>query len=169
MEKNIIIDLCKEKLVTMNGTNPLLIPKVIENFARENPNKIICNEITEELATAIINRDRLKLMVLTYFGGLAHPNIVNLLTKDTKKGDSLLIHFYKEKSFYTCVIKFMYVCDSLIKHEDVKRHFRLCQKHGGIEYGSILAIAKVPESKKISERYLQDNNQEIFIKIAKRI
>ena len=72
MENN-IVDYCKEKLRAINCT-ALLTPVEIENLARKNPN-IICNELTEELATAIIKKDLLSLRVIYEFGGMANTSV----------------------------------------------------------------------------------------------
>jgi len=98
MENN-IVDYCKEKLRAINCT-ALLTPVEIENLARKNPN-IICNELTEELATAIIKKDLLSLRVICEFGSMVNTSISNLLDKVVKKGDSMLIHHYRDKNYFT--------------------------------------------------------------------
>ena len=166
MENN-IVDYCKEKLRAINCT-ALLTPVEIENLARKNPN-IICNELTEELATAIIKKDLLSLRVICEFGSMVNTSISNLLDKVVKKGDLMLIHHYRDKNYFTSVIKLKYICDSLIIYETPKGCIKLYQKYGGVERNNIIAIARIPETKKVARRYVLDNNHSIFLKIASRI
>jgi len=166
MENN-IVDYCKEKLRAINCT-ALLIPAEIENLARKNPN-IICNELTEELATAIIKKDSLLLRAICEFGDMANASVINLLHNVVKKGDPILIHHYRDKNYFTSVIKLKYIYDSLIIYEIPKGFVKLCQRYGGIERNNIVAIAKIPEAKKVAKRYVLDNDHSIFLKIASRI
>lgn len=161
------VEECKEMLKNIDHTT-LIIPKGIQDFVEKYPSTILCNEITEELAKVLIEKDRLKLDVLIYFGGLLNPIIHNFLKKEVDKGDTLLIHHYIDKAYFTSVIKLNYIFDTLIIYKTPIGCIKICIKHGGIEFNNIVAIGKIPTQKKAGLKYIQDNDQKIFLKVAKR-
>ncbi|KKQ35785.1 MAG: hypothetical protein US50_C0005G0021 [Candidatus Nomurabacteria bacterium GW2011_GWB1_37_5] len=178
MENN-IIDLCKKKVVTVfvdgdrggdliiKGMTAVLIPKEIEELAQKNRN-IICNEITKEMATAVMKRDSLMISAMIHLGGGIHPSLSNFLRK-IEKGDILMIHHYRDKSYFTSVVELNYVWEHKIVHESPVGYKKLCDSHGGIEGNNIIAIAKIPANKKVAKRSVFDNDHSIFLNVAKRI
>ena len=157
-----------EKLKKAPSWKAFLIPKEIEDFAQRNPN-IICNELTKEVATAIVNKDLLLFQAMTALGGLINDSVFNLLKNVAKKGDSLLVHHYHSKSYFTSVVKLNYISSDLMIYEPPKGYIKLCEEHSGrIELSNIIAVAKIPETKKIAARYLLDNDQSIFLQIARK-
>lgn len=164
-----IISTCKEKLKEIGHTT-LLIPTKIEDFMKKNPNNIIlCNEITERIASLILQHDFAMLKALSFLSAISHPDVSHLLNNHVKKGDHLLVHHYYQKNYYTSVIVVMYTFDGAIIFQSPRNFIRFSKKFGNIEFNNIVAVAKIPKTKLVAQRFELDNDQEIFLKIAKHI
>ena len=162
MKNKKILDLCKKKLKEMNCLT-LLVPESIEQLAQKYP-RIICNQITESVANAILNKDALMLSININFGGMVNDLIRQFFKNDVKKGETILIHHYKNKTWFTSVVEFNYFFQEVIVY-NMKHVPILSDNLNGIEASNIISVTKVPKGKKVSQRYVIDNDHKIFIKI----
>lgn len=155
-KENSIIERCKEKLRTI-GHTALLIPESIEELARRYPH-IICNDLTEEMATAIVSGDILLINGLAELGGLIN-NILHCFVGEIPKGETVMVHHHKNNYYLTSIVIFKYHWDGTI----------VCENDETIECNNIIAITKVPAMKEMMKRSIRDDQHKVFTILVKKM
>jgi hypothetical protein len=156
-----VIQQCKKELA-LGKNKGLLIPLIIESAAALNP-KIVCNELTESIARAILEKDAFTLKAFALTNSLVHPSVYQLLRSAQEK-DILAIHHLHDDRYYTSVIRFKYLYDGAIiytKPDCTAKPF-----HGNIESNNIIAIAKIPEDPYVQKRHQLDDSHEAFVRLT---
>jgi hypothetical protein len=154
--QNPIIEQCKDKL-RAHGRTRLLIPEPIEDLSMQYPG-IICNDITQEMAVAILNEDIFLVKALTHLGGLINDDIHNFLSEVSKQ-EPIMIHHFAKGSYLTSIVQFKYDWNGTI----VSEH------HGAIGCENVIAITRVFPMTQFLTKPLHDNSHKVFTALAKRM
>ncbi len=127
------------------GAESLLIPRSIRDLAWRFPSAVACNDISEELAEAVIANDMLIVKRLERFDGLVHDQLLAFLQQIPEK-ETVLVHFYRKGKYYTAVINFSFKIGQQCA----------CASALSADPCVIIAVARIPQKIFMPEKCLRD-------------
>ncbi len=139
------------------GNVSLLIPQTIRLLKARFPSMVVCNDITEELATALMANDVFVVEQLRYFGGVLNNTLLDFL-RQIPKGETVLVHYYKDGQYHTQAVEFMYEFNRSV----------VCANHFWVDCNNVIAVARIPQQCVIPSRYMHDDHHVAFNALTKR-